>query len=250
LYRFQQEAKAMNITLIFAGGSGIRMNSAAKPKQFLQLYGKEIIIHTIENFEKHSDIDGVVVVCIEAWIPFFKGLIEKFNIKKIMAVIPGGITGQESIYKGLVEIQKNCPDDDTVVLIHDGVRPLIDSDLISRCINSVLVHGSAITVTPAIETIVSLDTDNKIASVTDRFRCFYAKAPQCFKLGDIISCHQKALANGFNNIIDSASLMRQCGYDLYTVEGSYENIKITTPSDYYIFRALFEAKENSQIFGI
>jgi 2-C-methyl-D-erythritol 4-phosphate cytidylyltransferase len=239
----------MNITLIFAGGSGIRMNSAAKPKQFLQLYGKEIIIHTIENFEKHPEIDGIVVVCIESWIPFFKGLIEKFNIKKVMAVIPGGVTGQESIYRGLVEIKKSYPDD-TVVLIHDGVRPLIDSDLISRCVKSVIAHGSAITVTPAIETIVCLDIDNKIASITDRSRCFHAKAPQCFRLGDIITCHKKAVADGLSNIIDSASLMRQYAYDLYTVEGAYENIKITTPSDYYIFRALFEAKENSQVFGI
>jgi len=240
----------MNIAIIFAGGSGNRMNTTSKPKQFLQLYGKEIIIHTIENFEKHPEIDGIVVICIESWIPFLKTLLEKYNIEKVKWLVPGGETGQESIYHGLSAIKNNIPDD-SVVLIHDGVRPLITQKLISDCIASVAAHGSAITVTPEIETVVSIDSnDRKIMGITDRSNCFHAKAPQCFRLVDIWRGHTLALADGHNNMIDSASLMKHYGYELYTVQGNFENIKITTASDFYVFRALYEARENSQVFGL
>ena len=238
-----------NIALIFAGGSGIRMSSNAQPKQFLQLHGKEIIIHAIEQFEQHPAIDAIAVACIEAWIPFFKSLLEKYQIKKVKWIVAGGATGQESICNGLTVIKNDCPDD-TAVLIHDGVRPLINSELITNCINSVKEHGSAITVTPEIETVVSLDSNKKITSITDRSCCYHAKAPQCFRLNDIYAAHQCAKQEGLDNVIDSASLMAHYGHELYTVEGGYENIKITTPTDFYLFRALFEAKENSQIFGI
>ncbi|MHB9293977.1 putative 2-C-methyl-D-erythritol 4-phosphate cytidylyltransferase [Hollandina sp. SP2] len=239
----------MNIALIFAGGSGIRMNTASKPKQFLQLYGKEIIIHTIEHFEKYSAIDAIIVACIESWIPFLNSLLEKYNIGKVKWVIPGGSDGQESIYHGLSCLKNNVPHD-SIVLIHDGVRPMITHELISQCIQSVVAYGSAITVTPEIETVVSLDDEGKVVSITDRSKCFHAKAPQCFRLADIWQAHQKAKQDGLANMIDSASLMNHYGYILHTVQGSYDNIKITTPSDFYIFRALYEARENLQIFGL
>ena len=240
----------MNIAIIFAGGSGTRMSSISKPKQFLQLYGKEIIIHTIENFEKHSDIDSIVVVCIESWIPFLKTLLKKYNIRKVKWLVPGGETGQESIYKGLYATKDNVPDD-SVVLIHDGVRPLITQKLISDCIASVITHGNAITVTPEVETVVSIEKQNgKIINITDRSICFHAKAPQCFRFADIWRGHTLAREDGIINTIDSASLMKHYGYELYSVQGDYENIKITTASDFYIFRALYEARENSQVFGL
>ena len=239
----------MNIAIIFAGGTGIRMNSVAQPKQFLQLYGKEIIVHTIENFENHTEIDGIVVVCIEDWIPFLKTLLGKYSIGKVRWIVPGGETGQESIYLGLSAVKDVVPDD-SVILIHDGVRPLITKKLISDCIASVITHGNAITVTPEIETVVSIDNNGKITTITDRSNCFHAKAPQCFRFFDIWRGHTLARGDGFTNMIDSASLMKHYGYELYTVQGNYENIKITTASDFYVFRALYEARENSQVFGI
>jgi 2-C-methyl-D-erythritol 4-phosphate cytidylyltransferase len=235
-----------NIALIFAGGSGMRMNSNAQPKQFLQLHGKEIIIYTIEQFEQHPAIDAIAVACVEEWIPFFKSLLEKYQIKKVKWVVAGGATGQESIYNGLSAIKNECTDN-AVVLIHDGVRPLINSELITNCIHSVEKQGSAITVTPEIETVVSLDSHKKISSITDRSCCYHAKAPQCFRLNDIYAAHLRAKQEGLQNVIDSASLMAHYGHELYTVEGSYENIKITTPTDFYLFRALFEVKDNMQI---
>lgn len=238
----------MTNALIFAGGSGTRMNSRARPKQFLQFYGKELIIHTLENFQSHPEVDGIVVVCIAEWIGYLQKLLEKYQIDKIRAVVAGGATGQESIYNGLRAIS-GFASPDSIVLVHDGVRPFVNETLISECIACVREHGSAITVTPAIETIVQT-ADGRITSITDRSKCFHAKAPQCFVLGDLLSAHEKARAEGNANMIDSASLMRRYGHELFTVQGNFDNIKITTPADFYTFKALYEVRELQQIFGL
>ena len=238
----------MTNALIFAGGSGSRMNSRARPKQFLQFYGKELIIHTLENFQNHPDVDGIVVVCIEDWIPYLNKLLEKYGVDKVRTVVPGGATGQESIYKGLCALKEFAPND-SIVLVHDGVRPFVNETLISDCISCVKEHGSAITVTPAIETIVTTD-NGKITSITDRSKCYHAKAPQCFLLGQLLEAHEKARAEHTAAMIDSASLMRWAGHELYTVQGNFDNIKITTPADFYTFKALYEVREQQQIFGL
>lgn len=238
----------MTYSLIFAGGSGTRMNSRSRPKQFLQFYGKELIIYTLENFQNHPEVDGIVVVCIQDWIPYLKKLLEKYGIDKVKKIIPGGATGQESIYNGLCTIKEFSNTKD-IVLVHDGVRPFVNESLISECIKCVKEHGSAITVTPAIETIVTLD-NGKIQTITDRSKCFHAKAPQCFYVDELFSAHEKAMAEGNTNMIDSASLMKFYGHELYTVKGNFDNIKITTPADFYTFKALYEVRENQQIFGL
>ncbi|MBW4827962.1 MAG: 2-C-methyl-D-erythritol 4-phosphate cytidylyltransferase [Clostridiaceae bacterium] len=240
----------MNIALIFAGGTGTRMNSKTKPKQFLELHGKSIIIYTLEAFENHKEIDAIVVVCLESWIDYLENIIDKASLKKVKCVVPGGKTAQESQYNGLKTIKKKLnPDDETIVLIHDGVRPLIDAKTISKNIQSVKKNGSAITVTPAIETVIMVDEESLLNKVLDRSSCRMAKAPQSFYLKDILTNHEKAIDEGQLDFIDSASLMMYYGHNLHTVEGLPENIKITTPSDFYIFRAICEAKENMQIFG-
>lgn len=239
----------MTNALIFAGGSGTRMNSKSRPKQFLQFYGKELIIHTLENFQNHSEIDGIVIVCIEDWIPYLNKLLEKYGIDKVKAVVSGGVTGQESIFKGLKAIKTFDKDEKSIVLIHDGVRPFINEDVISSCIKSVKEKGSAITVVPATETIITSE-DGKISTITDRSKCCLARAPQCFYLDDILDAHHKAIKDGNLNIIDSASLMKFYGHELYTVQGNADNIKITTPADFYTFKALYEVRENQQIFGL
>ena len=134
----------MNIAVIFAGGIGTRMNSKALPKQFLKLYGKEIIIYTLEHFEKHPEIDAIAVACVEGWIPFLNELLEKYRFKKVKKVVPGGTTGQDSIYQGLKAAEAIVHGEKSIVLVHDGVRPLINGELITNCIQAVrdlsLIH--------------------------------------------------------------------------------------------------------------
>lgn len=239
-----------NVAIIFAGGTGQRMNTKTKPKQFLELHGKPIIIYTLEHFNNHELIDGIIVVCVEDWIDYCQNLVDKFQIEKVKAIIPGGSTGMLSRFEG-VKKAKNLYPDDTICLMHDGVRPMIDHDIISRNIESAEKYGSGVTVAPAIETIaVKKGTDNKVGQIIDRSKCQMAKAPQTFRLGDLYRIHQKAIKSGVTDCIDTAYLMQQSGFEVYTVEGSAENIKITTPTDFYTFRALMDIKENSQIFGV
>ena len=238
----------MNNVLIFAGGAGRRMNSRSKPKQFLKLYGKEIIIHTLENFQNHPQVDNIVVVCIKGWINYLQGLLAQYNMDKVRIIVAGGKTGQESIYNGLCALADFVPKD-SIVLVHDGVRPFVTDTLISDCIKSVKKNGSAITVSPAIETIVELK-GKKVQAITDRSKCYHAKAPQCFYLGELMAAHERAQKEGNTDMIDSATLMQHYGHDLYVVEGNADNIKITTPADFYTFRALYDARENQQIFGL
>ena len=240
----------MNIGVIFAGGVGKRMNSRVKPKQFINVYGKPIIIHTLEVFEEHEEIDGIVVACLKDWIPYLEELLEKFNIKKVKKIVPGGSSGQESIYNGLVAAEELAAGEKSVVLIHDGVRPLIYHRTISDNIASVKEHGSAITSVTVKETVLVVSKDNSIDSVPKREDTRLARAPQSFYLDEIIGAHRKAIAENRFDFIDSCSMMQYYGKKLYLIEGPQENIKITTPDDFYTMRALLDAKEEAQIYGL
>ena len=237
-----------NIAIVFAGGTGTRMNTKSKPKQFLELHGKPILVYTLEEFNKHQEIDGIILVVLKEWIDYCKALVSKYGLYKVKEILSGGATAIESQRNGL---RKACElyDKDSIVLIHDGVRPLIDAETISKNIESVKKNGTAITTTPAIETITISKENNKVGQIIERSEVQMAKAPQSFILGELWEVFCKA-ENENKEFIDSASMMQYYGYSLFTVEGKPENIKITTPNDFYTFRALVDARENSQIFGL
>ena len=239
----------MNIAVIFAGGTGQRMNTSSKPKQFLDVHGKPVLIYTLEVFSNHPMIDKIILVCLDSYITYCKKIIKKWDVSKVEKIISGGKSGQESIFKGLKSAYEYCPED-SIVLIHDGVRPLIDEATISKDIMSVKKYGSAITISSAVETVIIKNKNDEVGTILNRSNCEIAKAPQCFYLRDIYKAHLKALDENNVNFIDSASLMHHYGYKLSTVECPAENIKITTPSDFYIFRAIIDAKENLQIIGL
>lgn len=238
----------MNIAVIFAGGSGLRMHTKSRPKQFLDLNGKPIIIYTLELFDNHPQIDAIVVACIEDWIPFLEKQLRKFEITKVIKVVPGGETGQQSIYNALCAAE-NAGTDDSIVLIHDGVRPLITEQTITDNINKVKQSGSCITCIPATETLVVRQTDGSL-EIPSRADSLIARAPQSFFLKDIIAAHRRALAEGRNDFIDSCTMMSQYGYKLGTIIGPMENIKITTPTDFFVLRAMMKVHEDQQIFGL
>ena len=232
----------MNIAVIFAGGSGKRMRSGDIPKQFLEIKGKPIIIHTLELFEQNSNIDAIVIACKEDWIDNLKDLIAKFGISKVRSIVPGGKTGQLSIYNGLKAAEEI--DSNAVVLIHDGVRPLIDQKVIDDNIASVKKHGSAITTSVVTETILVVSEAEEIETVPDRSRSRVAKAPQSFYLQDVLAAHNRALAEGRDDFIDTCTMMKYYGHKLFLVDGPYENIKITTPDDYLICKILIGDRED------
>lgn len=238
----------MNVGVIFAGGSGTRMNSRALPKQFLEVNGKPIIVHTLQHFEDHPGIDAVVVSILPAWRDHFMKLVSRYELTKVRWVVDGGGTGQQSRHRALQAVAAECPED-TVVLVHDGVRPLIDEQLISANIQAVREHGSAITSSKINETIVTSDHGD-VGTIIPRGNLYAARAPQSFRLGEILAAYDAAVAAGEDDTIDSCSVMKDFGSTpLHRVDGPISNIKITTAEDFYISRTYFELIENQQIAG-
>lgn len=219
------------IALIFAGGAGKRMNTEI-PKQFLKVYGKEIIIHTLDKFNDNENIDEIYVACIEGWIEYLNDLIQKYNVYKVKRVFQGGKTGQDSIFIGLNEIKKY--NDNAIVLIHDGVRPLITDETINKCIDSVNEFGTAITVTPCFETPIRSTDGNFVDDMPFREETYTAQAPQCFYLNDILEAHQdeRKVNPGYEGIVDSCGLMFKRNKKCHLVLGNRGNIKVTTQEDY------------------
>lgn len=236
----------MNVALIFAGGTGQRMKTASMPKQFLEVHGKPVMVYTLEKFASHPLIDAIVVVCVSSHIDYLQKLIQRFHVGKVVRVVPGGDSGQSSIYNGLSAIQELYPAD-SLVLIHDGVRPFIDEKVITGNIETATELGNAVTVTPSIETVVIKNAKQQIEKVVDRSVCYHAKAPQTFVLKDIMEAHHMAQRDNYTQAIDSASLMGHYNHKLHIVEGNLSNIKITTPQDFYFMRALIEIEENKQL---
>lgn len=237
------------IAMIFAGGTGQRMG-AEIPKQFLKVSGKEIIIHTLELFESNENIDEIYVACIEDWIPYLNDLIKKHTVSKVKKVFPGGKTGQDSIFLSLQAAKEN--NDNAIVLIHDGVRPLVSEQTITNCIKSAEVYGNAITVTPCFETPIKSDDGVLVSEMPQRKVMYTAQAPQCFYLNDIYEMHlkERKVNPDYEGIVDSCGLMFKNGVQCHLVDGNRGNIKVTTPEDFCTLLGNFSARDYSQVLEL
>jgi len=224
------------------------MHTKSRPKQFLELNGKPIIIYTLELFDNHPQVDAIVVACIDSWIPFLKKMIRKFEITKVVEIVEGGETGQDSIYNALQAAERIAKGEEATVMIHDGVRPLITEQTITENLKTVEEFGSCITCIPATETFVVKQADGSL-EIPERANSLIARAPQSFRLADVMTAHRRAISEGRHDFIDSCTMMSHYGYTLKTIIGPMENIKITTPTDFFIFHAMVEVHENQQIFG-
>ncbi len=240
---------SVSIGVIFAGGIGSRMGSRAVPKQFLEIHGKPILIHTLERFESHPAIDGIALATHPDWRELTERLLRRHEITKARWVVNGGETGQESRHKALRAVSADVEDpSDTLVLLHDGVRPLVSDQLITANIEMALKKGNAITCTKFNET-VAVSSNDVISAVIPRDHIYAAQAPQTFHLDEILALYDQAVAEGESNSIDSCTLMEAHGRQLYRVDGPRSNIKITTAEDFYVCRTYFEVLETQQIVG-
>lgn len=237
-----------NVAVIFAGGVGSRMGKAAVPKQFLEIHGKPIIVHTLEHFQDHPSIDAIAIAILPQMRAQLERLVHLYELTKVRWVVDGGATGQESRHNALKVVAGDYGDD-TIVLLHDGVRPLIDEDLISRNIEAALAHGAATTCTKFNETIASSPSE-VIEDIIPRDTIYSAQAPQSFRLDQVLSAYDRAVSEGEHDSIDSVSLMFRYGHEVHRVEGPRSNIKITTAEDFYVCRTFFELIENRQVTGL
>lgn len=236
-----------NIGLIIAGGSGARMQQDI-PKQFLTVNEKPVIIYTLEAFQRHADIDAIAVVCIDGWEQVLWAYAKQFNITKLQYVIPGGENGQSSIRHGVFELEKHFSAED-IVLIHDAIRPMVSSEIISDCIVKTKQYGCAISTIPCAEAM--LQTKDGIESIGSypRDELKRTQTPQGFSIQKICTLHRKALEKGITNSVASCTLMIEMGEQVHFSAGSEKNIKLTTVDDLDIFKALLLAKKSEWIKG-
>lgn len=242
----------MNIALIFAGGVGKRLNSqeTALPKQFLQINQKPIIVHTLEIFQRHPAIDKIYIAIHPSYLEYMQQLVEYYHLTKTAGIVKGGNTGQDSIYNALkLAISENPAD--SLVLVHDGVRPNITAKVIDDNLLQATKHGNAITCTACQETVLVSQEFPIPSEVPPRRQSFLAQAPQTFHLGELIEAHEKTrLSNpSYTDIVDSFSLFNSLGKKTYLVEGNRGNIKITTIEDLYLLRAMIRLQEDILAFS-
>ena len=243
----------MNIAIVFAGGVGKRLarENNSTPKQFLKINDKPIIIHTLELFQNHPEIDKIYIAINPNYFDYMKDLVKHFYITKTAGIVLGGATGQDSIYNALKLADEENPKD-SLVLIHDGVRPNITAKVISDNIACAKKNGNAITATSCQETILVSENGINPNHVPYRKHTFAAQAPQTFKLGEIVSAHEKMrkINPEYTDIVDSCTLFKTLGYETFMIEGNRGNIKITTIEDLYILRALIRFREDIEAFEI
>ena len=242
----------MNYGLILAGGVGQRMRRTGMPKQFLEVFGKPIIIYTLQKFENCEDVDEVVIACHASWKEHMESMIKRYGLKKIKAIISGGKDRQDSVLNGVKYIKNNGAAPDDVIIIHDGVRPLIQESILSENTRVAKKYGNAMTVRPVIESVVITDSDEAgFSDFKKRDDTYTLTAPQSFQLSVLTKAYEDIKGKETSMpLLDSALVFTYLGNNIHIIKENNKNIKVTTPEDYYILKAMLELEENRYVFGI
>lgn len=227
----------MNIALILAGGSGRRTEQDI-PKQFLNVYDKPVIIYTLEAFQKHPDIDGIIVSCLDGWEEILQAYARQYGIDKLKWIVGGGENGQASARIALLGLQKVCGKND-IVLIHDAVRPMVSAEIISDCIVTCRKYGSGLSAIRCQETIMRTNDGISGEKSIHRDDIMRVMTPQAYWYEEVLQAHLEALQKGIINAVYTNTLMLELGRQLYFSKGSAKNIKITAAEDIEIFKALY-----------
>lgn len=234
----------MTVALLTAAGSGTRMGQDI-PKQFIHVENKPIIIHTMAAFQEHPLIDAILVVTIPSWVDVVQAYARQFNITKLKWIVPGGETGQESIHNGLEKLREELSEDD-IVMIHDGNRCMVSSEIISNSLATFKKHGSAVAAIPCVEAVFRSNDDGISSNISiPREQLFRTQTPHTYTLGKLLWAHDEAQKRGITDTAASCTLMQQLGETVYFSQGSAENLKITTVEDMMIFKALLHTKKDS-----
>jgi len=220
--------------LILASGSGSRINKRI-PKQFLELSGSPLIIHTLKPFEKNNNVDELIIVTLSDYLEKTWEFVNRYHLNKVKKIIQGGKTRQESSKNG-IDI---CGDDTRFVLIHDAVRPFITDNLLNKLIKALNKYNAVVPVIPSTDTIIETDRKGFITNIPNRSKLWRVQTPQAFRYDLIKEAHARALMDGIKNSTDDSSLVFRIGHPVFTLKGDEKNIKITLPIDMYIASNIF-----------
>ena len=227
----------MTVAIIIAGGSGSRMGHDI-PKQFLNVYDKPVLIYTLEGFQKHPGIDAIEVVCIDGWHDVLRAYAKQYGITKLKWVVSGGKTGQESIRNGVFALEDKCADDD-IVVIHDGIRPLVEPEVLTDVIVTCQRHGNAVSSLPYNEQIFVIDDEISTTRYIPRETLRRVSTPQAYHFAKLDWAYHKAFEEGIgiHGSSYTNTMMVELGERLYFANGSDKNIKLTTKDDLELFKA-------------
>lgn len=233
----------MNTALIIAGGIGSRMKQDI-PKQFINVNDKPIIIHTLETFQKHPEINQILVVCLDGWHDILRAYAKQNKITKLQWIINGGTNGQESIRNGVYYLENICKDDD-IVIVHDGIRPLVDDAVLSDVIITCQKYGNAVTSLPYNEQIFIKKDEETTCQYIPRETLRRVATPQAYKYGKLLWAYKKAFKEkiGISSSSYTNTMMVDLGEILHFAIGSDKNIKITTQDDLELFKVLSKLKQ-------
>ncbi|WP_251860690.1 2-C-methyl-D-erythritol 4-phosphate cytidylyltransferase [Clostridium sp. Marseille-Q2269] len=223
-----------NSVIIVAAGKGKRMNSNIS-KQFLQIKNKPILYYTLNKFSTNKSIDEIILVTLQDKIEVCRKIIDKYNINKVSKIVSGGKERQDSVYNGLKAVSKDCD----VVLIHDAARPFITDDIIENGIKCVKKYGAAACGVIPKDTIKIKDQKGFSINTPSREDLFIVQTPQCFSYDVILDCHEKLKLSN-KKVTDDTMVLEYYGKSVYLYEGSYSNIKITTPEDLILGEQILE----------
>ena len=232
----------MTVALLTAAGTGSRMGQDI-PKQFLHIHDKPVLVYTMERFQDNPQVDGIFVVTLPTWTDFVRAYARQFGITKLRGVVAGGATGQESIGNGLREIAKSYPED-TVVMIHDGNRPMVDNDVIADSLSVFREHGSAVAVIPCTEVVFKSEDRHKAQVEIPRELLYRTQTPHTYSLGKLLWAQGQAHDRGLAGMAAMCQLMSRLGETTYFSRGSEKNLKLTTLADMDIFKALLAVEKS------
>lgn len=235
----------MTVAIIIAGGSGTRMGHDI-PKQFIKVKGKSVIIYTLEVFQNHPDIDAIEVVCIDGWHDELKKEAQENSIDKLKWIVPGGETGQESIRNGVYNLEKTCNPGD-IIVIHDGVRPMVDPDVLTNVLDVCNKKGNAVAALPYNEQIFVIDDEFSTSKYIPRETLRRVMTPQAYRYGKLLESYKRAFAEeiGIYGSAYTNTMMVDLGEQLFFAEGSDKNIKLTTKDDLELFKGYLETGKRS-----
>ena len=231
----------MNVAILTAAGTGSRMHLDI-PKQFLHVNDKPIIIYTMEAFQQYPGIEAILVVTLKSWKDVLWAYAKEYNITKLKWVVTGGETGQDSIRNGLEQLKRTFPNDEINVMIHDGNRPMVSSEIISDSLATFAKYGNAVAVIPCTEVVFESDNGRSSLVSTPREKLYRTQTPHTYQLKELLLAHQEADKRGIKGTAASCMLMKELGKETFFSKGSEENIKITTQDDLKIFKALLYAR--------
>lgn len=234
----------MNIALLTAAGNGVRMGQDI-PKQFIHVDNKPIIIYTMEAFQRHPAIDAIIVVTLPAWMDVLKAYAKQFDITKLRWIVPGGETGQASINNGLRTLEKEAPED-AVVLVHDGNRCFVSSEVISDSLATFRKYGCAVAAIPCVEAVFR-SQDNGISSAITipREQLFRTQTPHTYTLKKLLWAYGEAGKRNITGSVAPCTLMQELGETVYFSLGSEKNLKITTKDDLELFRSYLKMEKDT-----